>query len=92
MKANTSKFQVICVGKKAYESIKPFIIDNVNIKCEDSVTLLAVNIDILLTFNSHVSEICKKASTQLAVLKRLGRCFNQEMQTDHLQFFYCYKF
>lgn len=73
MKANPNKFQTICVGQKAHDSIKSFLIDNVEIKCEDSVTLLGVNIDFLLNFNIHVSEICKKASKQLAVLKRLGR-------------------
>ena len=73
MKANPNKFQAICVGQKAYDGIKSFTIDNVEIKCEDSVTLLGVNIDFLLNFNTHVSEICKKASKQLAVLKRLGR-------------------
>ena len=56
MKANPNKFQAMCVGLKAYENIKSFQIENVDIKCEDS----------------HVSEICKKASKQLAVLKRLG--------------------
>ena len=59
--------------KKAFDSIKSFTIDNIEIECEESVTLLGVNIDFLLNFNSHVSEICKKASKQLAVLKRLGR-------------------
>ena len=73
MKANPSKFQAICVGQKAFDSIKSFTIDHVEIECEESVSLLGVNIDFLLNFNSHVSEICKKASEQLAVLKRLGR-------------------
>ena len=73
MKANPNRFQAMCVGLKAYENFKSFQIENVDIKCEDSVTLLGVSIDFRLKFDSHVSVICKKASKQLAVLKRLGR-------------------
>ena len=43
-----------------------------NIDCEDEVKLLGVTFDFKLTFNSHVSHICKKASQQLNVLKRIG--------------------
>ena len=57
MKANPKKFQAMCVGLKAYENIKSFQIINVDIKCEDSVTLLGVSIDFRLKFDSHVSEI-----------------------------------
>ena len=40
--------------------------------CEEEVKLLGVTFDFKLTFNSHVSHICKKASQQLNVLKRIG--------------------
>ena len=53
-------------------NIESFQIGQTNIKCDDSVTLLGINIDYMLKFDAHVSEICKKASKQLAVLKRLG--------------------
>ena len=72
MKANPDKFQVICIGKKTHDNIESFQIGQTNIKCDDSVTLLGINIDYMLKFDAHVSEICKKASKQLAVLKRLG--------------------
>ena len=62
MKDNPNKFQAMCVRLKAYENIKSFQIENVAIKCEDSVTLLRVSIDFRLKFDQHVSEICKKAS------------------------------
>ena len=32
----------------------------------------------MLKFDTHVSEICKKASQQLAVLKRLGRFLTKQ--------------
>lgn len=78
MKANPTKFQAICVGKNAHENITCFKIDNVEIKCEDNVTLLGVNIDFMLSFDDHVTDICKKASKQLAVLKRLGRFLTKQ--------------
>ena len=39
----------------------------------DNVTLFVINIDFILKLDGHVADICKKASKQLAVLKRLGR-------------------
>lgn len=72
MKANPDKFQAICIGRITHDHIDSFQIGQTNIKCEDSVTLLGINIDYMLKFDEHVSELCKKASKQLAVLKRLG--------------------
>jgi hypothetical protein len=46
------------------------------IKCEKEVKLLGVAIDFELKFNSHISNICKKESRQLNVLKRLGKYLN----------------
>ena len=73
MKANPSKFQAICIGKRAHDDITSFHIDSVEIKCENDVTLLGINIDFMLRFDDHASQICKSASKQLAVLKRIGR-------------------
>ena len=71
--ANRTKFQAICVGKNAYGTIT-FKTDSVEIKCEDNVTLLSVNIDFkMLSFDDYVTDIRKKASKQLTVLKCLGR-------------------
>ena len=78
MKANPDKFQAICLGKKANDSIKSFNIASAEINCEDNVTLLGVNIDYLLKFDDHVSDICKKASRQLAVLKRIGKFLTKQ--------------
>jgi hypothetical protein len=38
------------------------------IDCEDEIKLLGVTLDFKLTFNSHVSHICKKASMNLKAL------------------------
>ena len=72
MKANPTKFQAISIGKMAHDDITSFIIGSAEIKCEDNVTLLGIKIYFMLPFDDHVSQICKKASKQLAVLKRIG--------------------
>ena len=60
MKANPDKVQAMCIGKKTHDSIESFQIGQTNIKCDDSVTLLGINIDCMLKFDGHVSEIYKK--------------------------------
>ena len=42
-----------------------------SIKSEDSVKLLGIKLDNKLNFDSHISDLCHKAATQLNVLKRL---------------------
>ena len=42
------------------------------VKCEDYVALLGIELDHMLTFNDHITDICKNSTRQLAVLKRLG--------------------
>ena len=91
MKANPTKFQAICIGKNAHDSFTSFNIDSVEIKCEDNATLLGINIDFMLRFDDHVSEICKKASKQLAVLKHLGRFLTKQGKMT-IYNFYCFKF
>jgi hypothetical protein len=72
MQANPDKFQAISIGRKTHEKNLSFMLQGNKIDCEDEVKLLGVTFDFKLTFNSHVSHICKKASQQLNVLKRIG--------------------
>ena len=72
MKANPEKFQAIAIGKQTKQQNLTFTIDGNKIECESEVKLLGVTIDFQLNFNEHVSNICKKASRQLNVLKRIG--------------------
>ena len=44
MNTNPDKFQAICIGKKTHENIESFQIGQTNIKCDDSVTLLGINL------------------------------------------------
>ena len=72
MKANPDKFQAISFGKSGNRDIRHFTCDSMYVSCEDSVSLLGVNFDHLLTFNNHITEICKEAARLLAVLRRIG--------------------
>ena len=59
MQANPDKFQAICIGKKTYEAIKHFQMNDTAIQCQSNVSLSDVHIDFMLNFNDHVGEIFK---------------------------------
>ena len=72
------KFQAICVGKRTFDAITSFQLGNTKITCEDKVSLLGVTLDVQLNFKDHISQICTKASQQLAVLKRIGKFLTKQ--------------
>ena len=76
MQVNPDKFQAIAVGKKTRDENISFNL-NGNIKYDDEVKILGVTFDFMLNFNYHISNICKKASQQLNVLKRIGLHLNR---------------
>ena len=92
MQANADKFQGICIGKKTYEAVKHFQINDTVVQCESNATFLGVNIDFMLNFNEHVREICKKASKQLAVLKRLRKYLTKQGKLTFFNSFILSKF
>ena len=73
MQANPEKFQGIAIGKTSHDAITSLKLNDTPIVFEDEVKLLGVTIDFQLNFNTHISNICKKASRQLNCLKRLGK-------------------
>ena len=77
MQANPDKFQAIALGKKTHDANISFNLNDNVIKCDDEVKLLGVTFDFMLNFKSHVLNICKKASRQLNVLKRIGTHLNR---------------
>lgn len=77
MQANPEKFQAISVGRKTHDKNVMFNLNGINLSCEDEVKLLGVTIDFKLNFNTHISNICKKAARQLNVLKRIGKHLNR---------------
>ena len=72
MQANPDKFQVLAVGKKTFAKNSSIQIQNNILSCEETVKLLGIDIDYQLKFDQHISNLCRKASQQLKVLKRLG--------------------
>ena len=56
MKANPDKFQAICIGKKTFDNIETFSIGGTDIKCENNVRLLGINIGFMLKFDDHVTD------------------------------------
>ena len=77
MKVNPDKFQEIAIGKNTQSKNISFNLNGNIIKTEDEVKLLGVTIDYELIFNSHITNICRKASRQLNVLKRIGKYLNR---------------
>ena len=77
MKVNPDKFQTIAIGKNTQSKKDSFNLNGNIIKTEDEVKLLGVTIDYELKFNSHITNICRKASRQLNVLKRMGKYLNR---------------
>ena len=62
--------------KTEYPDLDVLPCDNIIIillKCEENVKLLGMTIDFQLNFNVQVSNICKRASKQLNVLKGTGK-------------------
>ena len=77
MKANPDKFQATAIGKKTKSQNLSFNLSENKIVCEDDVKLLGVTIDSDLNFDNHISEMYKKASRQLIILKRIGKYMNR---------------
>ena len=77
MQANPDKFQSLAVGRKTYDKNPSIHIQNFDLTCESTVKLLGIDIDYQLNFDAHISTICRKASQQLNILKRLGSYLNR---------------
>ena len=60
-------------GEKTFDKNMKICIQNSTLSCEETVKLLGMAIDYQLNFDIHISSICRKASQQLNILKRLGR-------------------
>ena len=72
MIANPEKFHSILLRKsRTNTSGEKINIDGEIINSEETVKLLGVTLDYRLDFDPHISNICKKAATQLNVLQRL---------------------
>ena len=77
--ANPSKFQMIVLGEPNSNLPINLYADNVLITSVETVELLGISIDSKLTFSSHISSLCHKASYRIRNLNRI-RSFLQEDQ------------
>ena len=57
MQANPYKFQTIAVGERTFEENLILKISDIEIKCEEVVKLLGVDIDYKLNFDQHIVAI-----------------------------------
>jgi len=73
MQANPDKFQSFAIGKSTSCKKPSFKIGDATITCEKVVKLLGIDIDYKLNFDTHIQGLCKKAATQINILKRVGR-------------------
>ena len=78
MKADPDKFQAVAVGKRTRGERPTFKIGEAEIGCDETVKLLGVGIDYRLKFDEQISNICRKDSQQINVLKRIGKVLNFE--------------
>ena len=78
MQANPDKFQALAVGERTQDKIPAFSISNIDIKCDETVKLLGVDIDFRLSYDQHLAALCKKSSRQLNVLIRIGKYLTLE--------------
>ena len=80
MKANPDKFQAVAVGEGTHDEGPTFRIREAEIQCGETVKLFGVGIDFNLKFDTQISNlyifICRKASQQINVLKRIGNFLN----------------
>jgi len=75
MKLNSDKCKLIICGKKDHSIVVK--VGDSEIKEEQCVKLLGINIDNKLNFDQHISKIVKKANSKIAVIKRSFRFLSQ---------------
>ena len=65
MLANPSKFQFIVLNKSKGHINTSIQINDITLDSKDYVELLGIRIDDKLTFDSHISDLCRKSGGQL---------------------------
>ena len=63
--------------------------DDLILKTSKSKELLRINIDHFLTFNEHVSKLCKKASQKLHTIARISSYLNKNKFILIINAFFC---
>ena len=88
MIANPEKFHALLIKKdQTNTSEENFNIQGKTFKSEETVNSLGIHLDYKLNFGQHISELCRKATTQLNVLKRLKRFIGSDERKILVQSF-----
>ena len=77
LKTNPGKFQFKILAKKQCNKVK-LKINSIVINESDTVELLGITIDNILTFNEHINNLCRKASYKLYALRRIRKYLPQD--------------
>ena len=75
MMANPGKFQYMLLGKHKPLKIE---IEGFQLESAKSVNLLGITIDHNLTFDTHVSNICKTANAKVKSLSRIRNTLDEK--------------
>ena len=78
MIVNPDKFQAMVLGRHKQKETINLTINGAEIKGQNSVTLLGVEIDNELNFNNHKTNICNKAGNKINVLSRIQSFLGQK--------------
>ena len=77
----------MAVGERTHNEGPTFRIGEAEIEFGETDKLLGVDIDFVLKFDTQISNICRKASQQINVLKRIGNFLHfQSKKTIHHAF------
>ena len=89
MIADPEKFNALIVKKdRSDTSGVPIKLKDHNIQSKTNVKLLGIKLDNQLNFDPHIANLCKKAATQLNVLKRLKSFIGLEERKLFLKVLY----
>ncbi len=89
MQANPTKFQLMMNDHKRtkLEPEPTFTLQSTTLENEASLQLLRIKLDRDVTFKEQISNVCRKASLQLSVLKRLSFILNTNVKMATLHSF-----
>ncbi len=81
---NPEKFHKIIIRKnQTNTSGQEFNILGKVVKSEETVRLLGIQLDHKLNFETNISELCRKAASQLKDLKRLRKVYYARISTEN---------
>ena len=78
MKANADKFQLMFLNCQNSNTDNVLHLNSCTIKATSSITILGIEFDDKLNFESHINEICNKTSKQINALKRMKHLTDRE--------------